>query len=170
MLIVSFKIQSYITSYIINKNKYQPLLSMLFTPTAKLQSVLLMQSSFLIPFNINRVFILLPSLNSAWSHSCSPKGNYRLQRNLEKYLCFNTSCMSSRIPPEMTLLLFNGKSWSHGRWCFYYNQLQRTGEGELICSWVCLNFCTFQYLSVSSENSLQEGCVRELGFLQMLRS
>lgn len=158
MLILTFKIQSHITSYITNKNRYQPILSVLpdmFTPAAKLQSLLLRQSSFLFPFNINRVFIPLPSLNSAQSHSHSPKGNYRLQRNLEKYVCFNTSCMSSRIPPEMTLLLFNGKSWSHGRWCFYYNQLQRTGEGELICSWVCLNFCTFQYLSVSRENSLQ---------------
>lgn len=120
---------------------------------------------FFFLFNINRVFIPLPSLNSARSASPSTKGNYRLQGSLEKYLCFNTSCMSSRIPPEMTLLLFNGETWSHGRRCFYYNQLQRTGEGELIRSWVRLNFCTFQYLSVSSGNPLQLGCVSKFGFL-----
>lgn len=54
----------------------------MFTPAAKLQSLLLWQSSFLFPFNINRVFIPLPSLNSAQSHSCSPKGCREIWRNM----------------------------------------------------------------------------------------
>lgn len=48
--------------------------------------------------------------------------------------------MSHRVSAEMTSLLLNGEDWSHGRPCFYCDQLQSISKDDLICSWKGLTF------------------------------